>query len=218
MYLNPLPFPFRAHAAGTWGEVLRQVFATELELWPHRRFPMGAMQREFNGGRRLLDVRFSYQDFRQVDADVIDYAATIDDSPTEFPLGVSTRAGFLVLTAQNRYIAPERLATLGRMYRQVLEAMVTDGPDGLVAPVAVPPEAARWGVGEPPLSGAGVSVPVAVEGTATRRPTAAAIWCNGKRVDFGDLNARPIVWRGTWPVSAWAGVRWWGCCWSVAPT
>ncbi|GLY18836.1 hypothetical protein Kisp01_58500 [Kineosporia sp. NBRC 101677] len=190
VYLNPLPFPFRARAAGTWGEVLRQVFATELDLWPHRRFPMGAMQREFNGGRRLLDVRFSYQDFRQVDADVIDYAATIDDSPTEFPLGVSTRAGFLVLTAQNRYIAPERLSALGRMYRQVLEAMVTDGPDGLVAPVAVPPEAARWGVGEPSLSGAGVSVPVAVEGTATRRPTAAAIWCNGKRVDFGDLNAQ----------------------------
>ncbi|GAB3261093.1 non-ribosomal peptide synthetase [Kineosporia babensis] len=187
VYLNPLPFPFRREQARTWGETLQQVFATELELWPHRRFPMGAMQREFNDGNRLLDVRFSYQDFRQVDADVIDYAATIDDSPTEFPLGVSTRAGFLVLTAQNRYIAPDRLKALGERYRSVLEAMIADGPDGRVV---VPAGAADWGVGEQPLSGSGVSVLTAVEGTALRRPKTAAVWCNGESLNFADLDAR----------------------------
>ncbi|MBT0770089.1 amino acid adenylation domain-containing protein [Kineosporia sp. J2-2] len=187
VYLNPLPFPFRRDAARTWDDLLRQVFATELGLWPHRRFPMGVMQREFNGGRRMLDVRFSYQDFRQVDTEVIDYAATIDDSPTEFPLGVSTRAGFLVLTAQARYVEAARLAALGDLYRGVLEALVTEGPDGLVG---VPVRATDWGTGVPPLAGAAVCVPAAFAATAARRPRAVAVRCGDQALDFAGLDAR----------------------------
>ncbi|MFS0698214.1 amino acid adenylation domain-containing protein, partial [Streptomyces nitrosporeus] len=125
VYLNPLPFAFTRGAA-TWLDLVRQVFDQEIEVWPHRRYPLGVMQRELGGGERLVNVRFSYQNFRQVDQDVVDYPATIDDSPTEFPLGVSTRAGFMVITANRHFIGREGTDRLAAMYRAVLESMAGD--------------------------------------------------------------------------------------------
>lgn len=44
MYLNTVPFPFEG-TDGTWTELVRRVFATEIDLWPHRRHPIPAIQR-----------------------------------------------------------------------------------------------------------------------------------------------------------------------------
>ncbi|MGW7201323.1 amino acid adenylation domain-containing protein, partial [Streptomyces chryseus] len=125
VYLNPLPFAF-TRGAGTWSDLVRQVFDQEIEVWPHRRYPLGVMQRELSTSERLVNVRFSYQNFRQVDQDLVDYPATLDDSPTEFPLGVSTRAGFMVITANRHFIGREGIDRLAEMYRLVLEAMAGD--------------------------------------------------------------------------------------------
>ncbi|MEV8569816.1 amino acid adenylation domain-containing protein, partial [Streptomyces sp. NPDC051322] len=125
VYLNPLPFAF-TRGAETWRDLVRQVFDQEIEIWSHRRFPLGAMQRELSTSDRLVNVRFSYQNFRQVDQDLVDYPATIDDSPTEFPLGVSTRAGFMVITANRHVIDRAGVDRLAAMYRAVLESMSAD--------------------------------------------------------------------------------------------
>ncbi|MCF2435198.1 AMP-binding protein [Streptomyces thinghirensis] len=125
VYLNPLPFAHR-RGARTWRELVRQVFDQEIEVWPHRRYPLGAMQRELAGSERLVNVRFSYQNFRQVDQDLVDYPATIDDSPTEFPLGVSTRAGFMVITGHRHHFGRAAVDRLAAMYRAVLESMAAD--------------------------------------------------------------------------------------------
>ncbi len=101
MHLNTLPFAYDRTAA-TWRDLAAAVFAREIELWPHRTYPMPVIQRELAGGERLIDMRFSYHDFDQVDRAQVDYLASIDDSPTEFPLGVSARVGHLVLTASRR--------------------------------------------------------------------------------------------------------------------
>ncbi|WP_412543787.1 amino acid adenylation domain-containing protein [Longispora sp. K20-0274] len=128
LYLNPLPFAFDRGAA-TWRELVEGVFAREVELWPHRRFPMPAIQRELGDGQKLLDIRFSYLDFRQVDQSLVDYAATIDDSPTEFPLAVSTQAGFCILTGHTHAMSRANADRLAAMYRAVLESMAAD-PEG----------------------------------------------------------------------------------------
>src|SRR6185312_9622191 len=72
MHLNTVPFAFDAAGSATWRELVGQVFDLEMELWPHRRFPVPEIQR-LAGGRRLLDVYFNYQDFSQVDTEVIDF-------------------------------------------------------------------------------------------------------------------------------------------------
>ncbi|MFI9239249.1 amino acid adenylation domain-containing protein [Streptomyces sp. NPDC053079] len=128
MYLNTLPF---AHdrSARTWRELVQQVFTREVGLWPHRRYPMAAIQREWGGSRRLLDVYFNYQDFRQVDTDLVDHEGGIDDSPSEFPLTVSSRVGHIIVTADSHHVNRANAERLVAMYRAVLESMAAD-PDG----------------------------------------------------------------------------------------
>ncbi|MEV8526624.1 amino acid adenylation domain-containing protein [Streptomyces sp. NPDC052000] len=128
MYLNTLPF---AHdrSARTWTELVQQVFDREVGLWGHRRYPMAAIQRAWGGSRRLLDVYFNYQDFRQVDAGLVDHEGGIDDSPSEFPLTVSSRVGHIIVTADSHVVNQENAERLVAMYRRVLEAMAAD-PDG----------------------------------------------------------------------------------------
>ncbi|WP_460068176.1 amino acid adenylation domain-containing protein [Streptomyces sp. YKOK-I1] len=136
MYLNTLPFAVD-RTARTWRELVQQVFAREVELWPHRRFPMPEIQRDAGGGRRLLDVMFNYQDFRQMDATVVDDRAGLDDSPTEFPLTVSSRAGHIIITADPRVLGRAHGDRLIGMYRAVLESMAA-GADGDARAVYLP--------------------------------------------------------------------------------
>ncbi|MGC5053932.1 amino acid adenylation domain-containing protein, partial [Micromonospora sp. DT48] len=136
MHLNTVPIGYDG-APATWEELIRRTFEAEVELWPHRRYPLSTLQREIGQDARLLDVRFSYHDFHQIDTADIDYAESIDDSPTEFPLGVFSRLGFLTLQASRRHVSHDALLRLGGMYRVVLEAMVAD-PGGDARVVCLP--------------------------------------------------------------------------------
>ena len=129
MYLNTVPFAHDRSGA-TWKDLARAVFDKEIALWPHRRFPVPAMQRELAAGRRLNEVMFNYLDFRMLDLDRIDGRGTLDDSPNEFSLSVTVfRLGTIDLTIHPRLIGRAHGARLACLYRQVLEAMVAD-PDG----------------------------------------------------------------------------------------
>ncbi len=135
MYINTLPFAFD-RPAGTWRDLVREVFAREVAMWPHRRYPLPAIQRDA-GGERQVDVYFNYQDFRQVDTGIVDYRASIDNSPTEFPMSVSSRAGLFHLTAKSHVLSRANAERLLEMYRAVLEAMAAD-PDGDARTVLLP--------------------------------------------------------------------------------
>ncbi|WP_157552471.1 non-ribosomal peptide synthetase, partial [Micromonospora sp. NRRL B-16802] len=189
MHLNTVPVGYDGPAA-TWSELIQRTFAAELALWPHRRYPLSTLQREVGEDARMLDVRFSFHDFHQIDTDDIDYAESIDDSPTEFPLGVFSRLGFLTLQASQRNVGHDALRRLGAMYRVVLEAMVADSggdarvmclPAGEVSVVLVDGD----GVVEP-LSG---SVLQWFEEQVSRVPSGEAV--NG--VSFAELDARAVV-------------------------
>ena len=124
MYINTLPFGYDRTAA-TWGELVRQVFDREVALWPHRHFPLPAIQRAV-GGDQLVDVYFNYQDFRQIDDGIVDYRASLDNSATEFPMSVSSRAGLIHLTASSAALSRANADRVLGMYRAVLEAMAAD--------------------------------------------------------------------------------------------
>ncbi|GAA3495614.1 hypothetical protein GCM10019016_027140 [Streptomyces prasinosporus] len=191
VYLNPLPFAHR-RGARTWRELVRQVFDREIEVWPHRRYPLGAMQRELAGAERLVNVRFSYQNFRQVDQDLVDYPATIDDSPTEFPLGVSTRAGFMVITAHRHHFDRVAVDRLAAMYRAVLEAMAAD-VDGDAREAFLPAgERERvltaWNDSAAPVPV--TSVPGLVAEWVAERPDAPAVESGGEVLSFAELDVR----------------------------
>ncbi|WP_345668759.1 amino acid adenylation domain-containing protein [Streptomyces similanensis] len=191
VYLNPLPFAHRRDAR-TWRDLVRRVFDQEISVWPHRRFPLGAMQRELGAGGRLVNVRFSYQNFRQVDQDLVDYPATIDDSPTEFPLGVSTRAGFMVITAQRHYLGRAAVDRLAAMYRAVLESMAAD-VDGDAQEVFLPDgerDRVLTSWNDSAAAVPDVSVPELIARQATERPDAVAVASGDTTLTYAELDVR----------------------------
>ncbi|WP_447035929.1 non-ribosomal peptide synthase/polyketide synthase [Streptomyces sp. DSM 118878] len=191
MYLNTLPFP-ADRTAGTWLELVRQVFAREVETWSHRRYPLPAIQRDSGGTQRLIDVFFNYQDFRQVDADLVDGTVGFDDSPTEFPLTISSRNQHVYLTADSWILSRANAERVADMYRAVLAAMARDA-DG-DARATYLPEGERhaltgaWAANPGPLPWR--TVREAFETQADATPDATAVSVDGTTISYAELDAR----------------------------
>ncbi|MDX3419110.1 condensation domain-containing protein, partial [Streptomyces sp. MD20-1-1] len=187
MYLNTLPFPYERGAA-TWGDLVRQVFEAEVRLWGHRRYPLPAVLREWGGTGRLMDVYFNYQDFRQLDTELVDAMSGMDDSPTEFPLTVASRAGHVILTANRRWISRENADRLAGMYRAVLESMASEGAVGDARATYLPQEE-RALVLAPARERAAVSVLAheLFEARVGERPDAVAVVAGGVELSYGEV-------------------------------
>ncbi|MET8266498.1 amino acid adenylation domain-containing protein [Micromonospora arida] len=142
MSLNTLPFPYERDCA-TWTELVRRVHATEVEMWPHRRYPAPAI-RPAVSGTRLLDVYFSYLDFNEVVGEHVEAGPRYAAASSEFALAVSAVAGHLELSSDSDHLERAEVERLAAMYRLVLDAMVAD-PDGDARAVRLP-EAERHNV------------------------------------------------------------------------
>ncbi|MCX4870453.1 MULTISPECIES: non-ribosomal peptide synthetase [unclassified Streptomyces] len=175
MYLNSVPFPYERTAA-TWGELAQQVFAREVELWPHRRYPMPAMRRP-GGESHLIDVLFHYLDFHQVDTELIDIMASRDDSPNEFRLVVGTPVrGHLSIASRTRTLSRGRAKRLAALYTAVFADMARTGAEG-DARGSYPDTYERAALAAPalPHSDTPADVLGAFEAQAARTPTAPAL-------------------------------------------
>ncbi|MFG1682949.1 amino acid adenylation domain-containing protein [Nonomuraea sp. NPDC049269] len=137
MFLNVVPFATGIGPA-TWRGLVRDVFAEETALWPHRRFPAPEMQRRWSPDEPLIDVLFNYLDFHVLDREALDLAETDDRSATDFALVVSTEPGAVVLSASPRAVRPAWGERLAALYASVLAAMAAD-PDGDVQADLLPP-------------------------------------------------------------------------------
>ncbi|HVQ96503.1 MAG TPA: amino acid adenylation domain-containing protein, partial [Mycobacteriales bacterium] len=126
MYLNTVPFA-ADRTARTWRELARQVFDREVGMWPHRRFPLPAIQRLAGDGQRL-DVYFTYLDFGSLDGDGDAAAAdrSLGSARTEFGLAVTSLPGRLVLRADSGQLSRANAERMAGMYRAVLAAMASD--------------------------------------------------------------------------------------------
>ncbi|WP_446038675.1 amino acid adenylation domain-containing protein [Streptomyces sp. SID1121] len=190
MYLNSVPFPYETGAA-TWGELARQVFAREVELWPHRRFPMPAMRRP-GGESHLIDVLFHYLDFHQVDTDLVDIMASRDDSPNEFRLVVGTPVpGHLSIASRTRTLSRGSAKRLAALYTAVLADMARTGAGG-DARGAFPDAYERRALEAPalPHSDTPADVLTAFEARAALTPGADALTYGTGSLTYGELDAR----------------------------
>jgi amino acid adenylation domain-containing protein len=128
MFLNTVPFAADT-SPRTWRDLVRAVFAEEARLWPHRRYPLPSLQREWGNGRPLLTVGFSYLDFHVLDGRAESVEMIDDFSPSSVGLDVWTFPGTLRLGARPAHVDRPYLELLARTYRHVLEAMAAE-PDG----------------------------------------------------------------------------------------
>ncbi|MGW7155526.1 amino acid adenylation domain-containing protein, partial [Streptomyces sp. NPDC054887] len=193
MYLNTVPFAYE-RGAKTWRELIRQVFDQEGTLWPHRRFPMPVMQRELSDGTRLLDVRFSYLDLAdaQAESDVVDTDSGDGEGATEFGLAVAARGSGLLLTVNPQVLGREGVDRLASMYRSVLESMAAD-VEGDAREVFLPGgerERVLTGWNDSGVVVPEVSVPELVGRWVVESPGAVAVECGGRKISFAELDVR----------------------------
>lgn len=194
-FLNTVPFPFRL-TAGSWRELVRDVFAQETELWPHRRYPALALGQQLapGDGGRIIDVLFNFLDFHSVDDELVDFAGGIDDSEVEFRLAVTAFAqGLLALRFHPGAISQAHGERLAVMYRRVLQAMAAD-PGGDARASYLPADeqrqqVTRWNdtaVSYPPAT-----LPDLFEQQVLAAPGAVAVVApDGQRVTYDELNQR----------------------------
>ncbi|QKW25145.1 amino acid adenylation domain-containing protein [Streptomyces seoulensis] len=125
MYLNTVPFAVDLRAT-SWRALVRSVFAEEVALWPHRRYPLPAMQRAWGDGDPLVEVVFAYLDFHVLDEQRADIGTVEDHSPNEFTFDVWTFPGELRMTCRPGWAGQERLTAIGDAFLAVLTAMADD--------------------------------------------------------------------------------------------
>jgi amino acid adenylation domain-containing protein len=192
MHLNTLPIGVELTGA-TWTELVRQVLAEEVAVWPHRRFPLPEMQRVWGGGTPLVEVAFTYLDFHVLDSRRIESGGVVDVSPNEFALDVWTFPGVLCLSADPGRISRENGQRLAAMYRRVLAAMAAD-PLGDARGAAVDEaETERLlSLARGPVTGhPDACVHELFERQVRATPQAIALRCaDGTTVGYAELNAR----------------------------
>ncbi|MGW1696831.1 condensation domain-containing protein, partial [Streptomyces sp. NPDC002399] len=190
MYLNTLPFAFDADRERSWEGLVRDVFAHEAGMWEHRRYPMPAIQRDA-GVERLLDVRFSYQDFDHVDTERVDVGDSSGEGATEFGLAVSAVSGHLLMTTHTHALSRHHADRLTALYEGVLTAMTRD-PAGDARIVPLPADELRrqlveWN--DTAFEAETATVLRRFEEQAARTPDAAAVTLDGRTLTYGELDA-----------------------------
>ncbi len=195
LFVNTVPFRVRV-PDGSWRDLVRAVFDAENDLLPHRRYPMGALQREL-GGAPLFETNFVYTDFQQIPAEGDDVPAG-DVARTHFALVAAfvRQPGGEGLNLEVEYdartLAAAQVALLRGYHLRVLAGMVAE-PDAAHrwVPLLGADERAvleSWNAtaGEVP------STPVhrMVEERVAASPDAVALVCGTESVTYAELNAR----------------------------
>ena len=131
LFLNTVPLRLRL-GRGSWSDLVRRCFMAEIEMLPHRRFPMAELQRGL-GRESLFEAAFTYLHFhvlQRLAGDArVEIVGVRSSGATNFPLDVtfardSQSAGItLLLKFDRRRLARVQADRLARSYAGVLAAM-----------------------------------------------------------------------------------------------
>jgi amino acid adenylation domain-containing protein len=131
LFLNTLPFRQKL-TGGTWAELVEETFETELEMLPHRRYPLAQIQNEH--GHSLLETFFNFINFHVYDrigsSGLIEVSGTRNFSDTNFPFSVefsldlrSADVTLVLSSGETSNLSGEQMKAIGVYYASALEAM-----------------------------------------------------------------------------------------------
>ncbi|MEU0149801.1 amino acid adenylation domain-containing protein [Streptomyces sp. NPDC006288] len=186
MYLNTVPFAVDLDRP-SWEELLRSVFTEEAAVWPHRRYPLPAMQREWGTGVPLVDVVFGYLDFHVLDTPGTAPDTVTDSSPNEFTFDVWTFPGELRMTCRPGWAGRSRLEAMATTFVEVLRTMAErpeTSPAAFGAPLLTAPAVAPDARPLPP----GMTLPEMIDRHS--RPDDTALADAHSTVTYGELRSR----------------------------
>ncbi|MFJ3641302.1 amino acid adenylation domain-containing protein [Streptomyces sp. NPDC090108] len=123
LFLNTVPFGV-TRPRGSWLAYLRDVFAAEQEMLPHRRVPLVHIARLRPTEPSLTDAVFNYVNFHRLSHESWDDSLEI--ARTMFPLLVNASVNAFTLDADPEFVAPATAEQLADVLCAQLEAMTAD--------------------------------------------------------------------------------------------
>ncbi|MEW2813214.1 amino acid adenylation domain-containing protein [Streptomyces massasporeus] len=185
VFLNVVPFGVRS-AATSWAELLRDVFAAEQEVLPHRRFPLAELQRGRWAGEVLVDTAFNYVHFHALGSE---HKQEIEEiARTNFGLMVTTGPTGVSFEADAARMSPAEVARLTDAYCSLLASMVDDPESvpGLPAATDGTPVTAPEG----DLARDDRSIVDVFEAHVAARPHGVALSATDTTLTYAELNRR----------------------------
>jgi hypothetical protein len=144
LFLNVVPF--RQHVReGTWADLVKDTYGTELEILAYRRYPLAAMQQRFGSGP-IFETIFNYLHFHSVESVLKSGRIEILDSRDLSETNFVQMAGYQVDPVSSRLIlrlhfdiyelGDSQISALADCYIKTLNAMACD-PGGLHTELSV---------------------------------------------------------------------------------
>ncbi|WP_433260187.1 amino acid adenylation domain-containing protein [Actinosynnema sp. CS-041913] len=135
LFLNTVPFRVRV-AEGSWEDLVRQVYRSETDLLPARRYPMAQVKHDLGTQEPLFETAFNFTHFTLLKRlDELPGFALLDvraNSETEFVLRAEFSRHFasddvrLSLHYHAHLFEPWQIARMGGYYVTAFERMTTD--------------------------------------------------------------------------------------------
>ncbi|NSC20093.1 amino acid adenylation domain-containing protein [Streptomyces albus subsp. chlorinus] len=137
LHLNTVPFQIEV-AGGSWADLVRRVYQAELELLPHRRYPMARMKQDLATQRQLFSTTFNFTHFYLLknlrELPEFSMLQMRVDSETEFPFRTEFSRHFaddevqLCLHYHTQLYDEAQIDRIGGYFVRVLELMASE-PD-----------------------------------------------------------------------------------------
>ncbi|HYP25734.1 MAG TPA: amino acid adenylation domain-containing protein, partial [Blastocatellia bacterium] len=203
LFLNTLPFDLKMKR-GNWKDLVRATFDSELEMLPHRRYPIAALQRQW-GRQPLFETTFNFVHFHVVEGllksgsvEVLDATAMMEE--TNFLLGANFSMGFdparieLLLDFDSSRLSREQVEEMAAYYSRGLTSMSADPSAHHWSDPLLPAHETRRLLVE--LNDTSSPVPTGLcihslfEAQAERTPSALAASYGGDELTYEKLNRR----------------------------
>ena len=202
LYLNTLPFRLELKG-GSWLELIKETFAAERELLPHRYYPLAQIKTD-QGGHTLFDTLFSFTHFHVLD--VFDKTAGFDVleqialGETDFVLVVNFNVNTsnsqlgLNLSGKGDSLSREQIEAIGGYYLAALNAIADDPARALRLAAAslrarTPSQVVEWNDTSTPYE-RDTCVHQLFEQQVERTPDSVAVEFGSTQLTYRDLNDR----------------------------
>jgi len=202
LFLNTVPFQMNL-ADATWSELVRETFAAETALIPHRRFPLAELQKR-QPGQPLFETAFNYTHFHifkgleDIDdikvTDITGFGETNFTLLAGFNLDVNTATLTLQLGYNSGDIPEEQINHIGNYYKRALTLMASESNASHNALTLLSEEEEKqqlihWNetTVEYPRERC---IHQLFEAQVERTPNAVALVCGNERLTYATLNAR----------------------------
>ena len=202
LFLNTLPLRQKLRGA-TWLELVRETFASEQEMYPHRRYPLAQLQKEISGGV-LFETAFNYLHFHVYEGiETTDQVEVIERGGFEqtnftlsatFNVDVQASQVRLRLDYDASVISDEQADTIAGYYERILHSMANSpearyDSQNILTKQELHQLLNEWNDTARVYAG-DKSLHELFEAQARNTPDLPALFAEGEQLTYGELNRR----------------------------